>query len=129
MLEGGRVFADERDRPTQQTEKEMRNSKEIAAEIRKINAAGRATARFQNEYGGGYDHTADTSELEKEYADAKACEFTTEWSAETTAIRRAAWNKMIKTNPPKSYKEQCSKERDIGFTVDNLKKAVALYTK
>lgn len=100
----------------------MRNSKEIAAEIRKINAAGRAVNAYQNEGGEGYDHTADTSALEKEYNEAIEREFRAEWTEEVTAYRRNAWNKSGVT--PRTVPQV---QKALGFTLIDLKKAVAMH--
>lgn len=81
--------------------------------------------QLQNEGGEGCDHTADTSALEAEYNTAKDAEFASEWTAEVTAERRAAWNTAAKLF--KSYKEQRATEAAMGFIFEDLKKAVTMH--
>ena len=106
----------------------MRNSKTIANEIKTIIAAGRRMNRLQNEGGEGYDHTADTSALQAEHAAAQDSEFATEWTAEVTTERRAAWNANMQQYRTKKMtpKILTSLERDAGYTMNDLKKAIAL---
>ena len=107
----------------------MRSSKEIANEIKKINADGRKMGYLQNEGGEGYVHLADTTALENEFHAAKDLEFANEWTAETTATRRTAWNTKMGAIKGRKlvYADITNLEREFGFSFNDMKKAVAMY--
>lgn len=100
-----------------------RSSKEIAQEIKAINATGRKMNYLQNEGGEGYNHTADTTELEAEFHAAKDQEFASEWTEEVTASRRVEWNASKVTG----IKAMLETERVLGYQFSDLKKAIAMY--
>lgn len=107
----------------------MRSSKEIANEIKKINAEGRKMNNIHNDGGEGYDHTADTAALENEYHAAKDLEFANEWTTGVTATRRTAWNTRMGATKGRKlvYSDITNLEREFGFKFDDLKKAIAMH--
>lgn len=102
---------------------QMRSSKEIAAEIKRLQADGRKVNAYQNEGCTGYDHTANLAALDAEYREAKAAEFAAEWTKDVTAARREAWNAIARTGERNTYKI----EQAVGFSLVDLKKAVAAH--
>ncbi len=95
--------------------------------------------KLQNEGGEGYVDYAKRyptqptqSEQDAILAQTKAeldAAFSTEWTAEVTAARRATWNDAIKAKAPKTAREAAALEKAVGFTLTNLKRAVAMHSK
>jgi putative IMPACT (imprinted ancient) family translation regulator len=72
----------------------MRTSKEIKAEMDKVQAAGRRMNNLQNEGHYGYDH-ADSKKLDALFAEFRAAKFAEEWSKEQTIEKRVRWNATV----------------------------------
>lgn len=79
---------------------------------------------------GTYDE-ARVAALQQELADFDAkeeAEFKTVWTADVTAARRAEWNEWVKSQGAKvDARALVLRQHNQGWTIDQLKKAVALY--
>ena len=73
----------------------MRTIEEIRAEIKAVQARGRAVNSLQNEGGEGYDHT-DEARIEALTDELAAVKYATDWSRENTIAKRAEWNAVAK---------------------------------
>ena len=84
---------------------------------------------LHNDGGEGYDHTTDTTALETEFHAAHKAEFAAEWTAETTATRRGAWNAKMGAIKGRKlvYSDIEDLERHFGFAFVDMKKAVAMH--
>lgn len=107
----------------------MRTSKEIRAEINAIKAEDKKYNSLVNEGGYGYQRDSVPSKLWEELYAAEAAEFAAEWTPEVTAERRAEWNVSVKRDAKGGTIRSAQVraiEAKVGFTMADLKKAVAL---
>ena len=70
----------------------------------------------------------DKERVARKIAEEEEAAFEAEWAAETTKERRAIWNEAITTSgkTQMTWKELQEIQKAMGFTLEDLKKAVAL---
>lgn len=110
----------------------MRTATEISAEIAVVSAKAKEYDRIVNEGGEGHNpHHATLNALLAELTAADQVEFAAAWTAEITAARRGQWNALVKAASARgekwSGKDQAAAEKQIGFTVADLRRAIALH--
>ena len=96
----------------------MRSQNEIKSEIAKVQAAGKAMNKLQNEGRDGYNHANETR-LHELAAELQVV-IDAEWTVEVTTARRAAWNAAVKAGERNPLKIQAK----LGFVMDDLRAAV-----
>lgn len=105
----------------------MRTTKAIQAEIEAIRAKDRAYNKIQNEGGEGYERDSVPASLRQEWLDAEKAEFAAEWTLDVLTARRAAWNAAVARRQPKTPAAVAQLQRDMGYTIADIKRAKALH--
>lgn len=105
----------------------MRSTKAIQTEIDAIRAKDRAYNRLQNEGGEGYERDSVPASLRQEWLDAEKAEFAAAWTLDVLTARRAAWNEAVARRQPKTFAAARELERDMGYTIADIKRAKALH--
>ena len=105
--------------------------------VDELRAAERRYNRSHNEgrgasVGEGYNPYTDALDARYEALhEATEATFETIWTADVTAARRIEWNtfavKLDKGDPKAAWAQISAKETELGWTVADLKRAVALH--
>lgn len=110
----------------------MRTTTEIKAEIDTIRKAMNGYNRLVNEGGEGYvAEDQRIPALAAEFIVAQSAEFAAEWTVETTAARRAAWNAevapLVAAGKPVKPEVVKAVETKLGYTLADIARAKKLH--
>lgn len=111
----------------------MRTITQITAELNALIAADKAYNRVANEGGEGFERSNSGKDaLHAELTAAKDAAFASEWTAEVTATRRAAWNAgieclVVKHGRAIPQASVSALRKSLGFGVAEISKAKKLH--